>query len=137
MSEALGMVEYGEQEEHVFLGRELGRGRGYSEATQQEIDREVRRFIDSAYERAKELIVANRDKLDALAKALLEYESLDGVQVRAIVETGLMPPPLIPKSEGSSPQGSAPAAVVAAEKSGKLADEVPLPIAEGLSGAPA
>ena len=53
MSEKMGMVEYGEHEEHVFLGRDMGRARGYSEATAEEIDREVRKLIDDAYESAK------------------------------------------------------------------------------------
>ncbi len=103
MSEKLGMVEWGEHEEHVFLGRDIGRPRGYSEATAQEIDREVRKIIDDAYARAVKLITDNRDKLEIIAKALLEFETLDGNQVRDIIQHGSMrnppSPPARPRSE--------------------------------------
>src|SRR2546425_1174327 len=90
MSEQMGMVEYGEHEDYVFLGRDISRQRDYSEATAQEIDREVRKLCADAYARAKELILKNRDKLEAIAKALLEFETLDGAQIREIMEHGRM-----------------------------------------------
>jgi len=95
MSDKLGMVEYGAHEEHVFLGRDIGKNRDYSEATAQEIDREVRGLCDNAYARAKELLSANREKLETIAKALLEFETLDGDQIRDIIKFGQMknPPP--------------------------------------------
>ena len=95
MSEAMGMVEYGAHEEHVFLGRDIGRNRDYSEATAQEIDREVRGLCDNAYARARKLLAANREKLETIAKALLEFETLDGDQIRDIIKFGQMknPPP--------------------------------------------
>ncbi len=95
MSEKLGMVEYGGHEDQVFLGRDINRSRDYSEATAQEIDREVRTLVDDAYNRARELIMKNRDKVEAIAKALLEYETIDGAQTREIIEHGHMlnPPP--------------------------------------------
>jgi cell division protease FtsH len=101
MSEKLGMVEYGEHEDYVFLGRELTRNRDYSEATAEEIDREVRRLLDDAYQTAKQTLIANRDKLDAIAKALLEYETLDGQQIKELIEFGEMKNP--PRSV--TPQG--------------------------------
>ena len=79
MSEKMGMVEYGEHEDYVFLGRDISRARDYSEATAEQIDQEVRKLIDDAYGRAKEILLANREKLEVIAKALLEYETLDGV----------------------------------------------------------
>ena len=96
MSEKMGMVEYGAHEEHVFLGRDFGKNRDYSEATALEIDGEVRNICDSAYQRAKELLTANRDKLEIIARALLEFETLDGAQIRDIIKFGEMknPPPL-------------------------------------------
>jgi cell division protease FtsH len=105
MSEKMGMVEYGEHEDYVFLGRDISRARDYSEATAQEIDREVRKLCDDAYSRAKELLTTNRDKLEAIAKALLEYETLDGSQIREIIETGSMrnPPPAAPRKVGEPP----------------------------------
>jgi cell division protease FtsH len=88
MSEDLGMVEYGDHQEHVFLGRDMGSPRNYSEATAQKIDAEVKRLIDTAYERATDLIKTHRDKLDAIAKGLLEYETLDAKHIHEIMEHG-------------------------------------------------
>lgn len=106
MSDKLGMIEYGEHEDHVFLARDMAsRGRDYSEATAREIDAEVKAIIDAAYERAKSMLTHHRDKLDLIAKALLEFETLDGAQIRDLMETGQMsnppinepkPPPLPP-----------------------------------------
>ena len=113
MSDKLGMVEYGEHEDHVFLARDMGRARDYSEATAQEIDREVRRFVDEGYARAKALITEHRDKVELIAKALLEYETLDGDQVKELIETGTMknppykekaPPPLPPPPAEAVPE---------------------------------
>ena len=104
MSERLGMVGYTEQQEEVFLGRDLGRQRDYSDATAQAIDGEVKRLIDEAYQKAKEILLAHRREMEILAKALLEYETLDGLQTREIVETGSMKsppqarPPKLPES---------------------------------------
>src|SRR5205814_8447272 len=103
MSEKMGMVEYGEHEDYVFLGRDISRARDYSEATAEEIDREVRRLLDDAYQAAKDTLIANRDKLDVIAKALLEFETLDGVQIREIVDHGRLinPPPSVTPTTGS------------------------------------
>src|SRR6266567_1077450 len=97
MSEKLGMVEYGEHEDYVFLGRDISRARDYSEATAEEIDHEVRRLLDEAYQNAKQTLIANRDKLEVIAKALLEYETLDGLQIKEIIKHGRLinPPPNI------------------------------------------
>jgi len=107
MSDKLGMVEYGEHEEHVFLGRDLNRSRDYSEAIAQQIDSEVKRICDEAYARATKVITENRDKLDSIAKALLEFETLDGSQVRDIIEHGHMlnppPPPPAPQEPMAPP----------------------------------
>ena len=97
MSEKMGMVEYGQHEDYVFLGRDLGQGREYSEATAQEIDTEVRKLCGDAYTRATQLLTEAREKLEIIAKALLEYETLDGRQIREIIKEGrlLTPPPSI------------------------------------------
>jgi cell division protease FtsH len=98
MSDKLGMVQYGEDREYVFLGREMIRSKDYSETTAQEIDNEVKRIIDEACVRAKNLIETHRDKLELVANALLEFETLDGQQVVDIVTTGqFTPPPPTPK----------------------------------------
>ena len=104
MSEKMGMIEYGEGDEHLFLARDFSRMRDYSESTAQAIDAEVKSLIDEAYARATELLQANRPKLDLIAKALLEWETLEGSQIRDLIEHGEMknpphrepPPPPIP-----------------------------------------
>jgi cell division protease FtsH len=85
MSENLGPMTFGQKQELVFLGREIAEQRDYSEAVAQEIDREVRRFIDEAYSRAKEVLTTYRDKLIALAQRLIEDETLEGAELEAML----------------------------------------------------
>jgi cell division protease FtsH len=106
MSNRLGMVQYGDDDEYVFLGREMARAKVYSEFTAQEIDGEVKGIIDSAYKTAFDLITQNRDKLELIAKSLLEYETLDGTQVEEIVRTGKFTPPPPPATELGVPHGA-------------------------------
>jgi cell division protease FtsH len=107
MSDRVGMVQYGDNDEYVFLGREMARTKVYSEFTAQEIDAEVKSIIDSAYKRAKDILTVNREKLELIAKSLLEYETLDGDQVKEIVETGRFTPP--PPAPDVEPPRGAPA----------------------------
>ena len=100
MSDKLGMVKYGGDNEYVFLGRDMVRSKDYSENTAKEIDTEVKKLINGAYARALKLIEDNRDKLELIAKALLEYETLDGAQVEDIVKTGKFDPPSPPPKSG-------------------------------------
>jgi cell division protease FtsH len=93
MSDKLGNVLYGESQEYVFLGRDMMRTKDYSESTAQDIDAEVKRITDEAYRTAKQLIETNREKLEQIANGLLEYETLDGVQVTEIVNRGTFTPP--------------------------------------------
>src|SRR3989442_2125691 len=81
MSEKLGPLSLGKRHGPVFLGRDLVETRNYSEEIAYEIDKEVRRIIDECYERAREILIANREKLDRVAKALLERESLEGEEI--------------------------------------------------------
>ena len=106
MSEKLGNVLYGESQEYVFLGRDMMRSKDYSEQTARNIDDEVKRIIDEAYRAAKEIIDQHRDKLEMIAKALLEYETLDGLQVADIVRTGTFTPPPKPPSQMDPPMGA-------------------------------
>ena len=85
MSEELGPISYSEDQEHLFLGREVTRTRNHSEAIATKIDKEMRRMIDENYAVAHELISNNRDKLETLAKQLLKYETLTGDDVRALL----------------------------------------------------
>ena len=86
MSDKLGPLTFGKVEEQIFLGKEIARHQEYSEQTAVEIDREVRRVVMDNYNRAREIIDGNLDKLKLLAEALLEKESLDGDEVLAIIE---------------------------------------------------
>jgi cell division protease FtsH len=106
MSERMGMVEYGDHDDYVFLGRDMHKSRDYSEATAQEIDREVRKLCDDAYGRAREILNTHRDKLETIAKALLEFETLDGSQIRDIIACGQMKNP--PSSPGKPPKAEPP-----------------------------
>jgi cell division protease FtsH len=81
MSEKLGPVTFGKEDRQVFLGREMGRVKEYSEATALLIDQEIRGIIDWAMERAASLLSANMEKLTLLAEALLERETMTGTEV--------------------------------------------------------
>ena len=110
MSDKLGMVQYGDSNEYVFLGREMARSKDYSEHTAQEIDDEVKHIIDDAFKRARDIIDANRDKLEIIANALLEHETLEGSQVEEIIRTGKFtaPPPPPPVSPPTGAQAATP-----------------------------
>jgi cell division protease FtsH len=81
----LGPLTFGKKEEQIFLGREIAQHRDFSEETAIRIDSEVRKIVTEQYERATKIISENRDTMVRLAEALLEHESLDGVQIRRIV----------------------------------------------------
>jgi len=85
MSDAIGPVSYGERSDLIFLGREIAEGRNYSEMIAELIDREVTRILRTAYDRAKSILSENIDKLHAVAKALLERETLDAAEFRRIM----------------------------------------------------
>jgi cell division protease FtsH len=95
MSEKLGMIEYGDHEDYVFLGRDISRSRGYSEETARAIDHEIHHLVQSAYDRAKVIISANRETIELIANALLEYETLDAAHIEDLARDGKMrnPPP--------------------------------------------
>ncbi len=106
MSDTLGMVQYGNDNEHMYMGRDMVQRQDYSEHTAQEIDAEVKRIISEGYKVAKDLIDGNRDKLELIANSLLEYETLDGVQVQEIVDTGKFTPPPAPPQQVDPPSGA-------------------------------
>jgi len=86
MSEKLGPMVYGQKEELVFLGREIGEQRDYSEAVAEEIDEEVRRLVGEAYQEAQRVLDENRETLDAIAQNLIEVETLDAAQFAAFFD---------------------------------------------------
>jgi cell division protease FtsH len=118
MSERLGPRTFGRKEELVFLGREIAEQRNYSEKVAEEIDEEVRRIIDHAYQVAKKILMENRGKLDQIARRLIEVETLEGDDLQRVfnapldeqfppVETnGEQTPKEEPKPEGGEqPEG--------------------------------
>ena len=112
MSEALGTMVYGENEGEVFLGRSVTTHKNISEATMQQVDTEIRRIIDQQYALARRLIEENRDKIEVMAKALLELETIDADQIDDIM-SGKQPRPPKPSQSTQAPpppQDTAPTA---------------------------
>ena len=86
MSDKIGTISYGSDQNEVFLGRDLGRGRNFSEEIGAELDKEIKSFIDEAYKRAEDLLNKNISKLHAVSAALLEKEKLEGKEFVEIFE---------------------------------------------------
>ena len=86
MSETLGPITLGRKHDQVFLGRDLGRDRDFSEEIAKSIDQEIRRTVDRCYRMAEELIIQNKEKLNLIAEALLEKETLDSTEIAALME---------------------------------------------------
>ena len=86
MSEELGPLAYGENEEEVFLGRSVQKHQNVSEETAKKIDTEVRKIVDECYNKAKEILSEKMDDLHLLAKALIEYETLTGEEIKELLE---------------------------------------------------
>ncbi|MEN6616782.1 MAG: ATP-dependent zinc metalloprotease FtsH, partial [Syntrophorhabdus sp.] len=91
MSDKLGPLNYGKNEEHIFLGKEIARHRDFSEQTAQGIDEELKVLVDKCYSRAKDLISKHIQSLHALANALLEKEVLDGQEIDIIIRVADAP----------------------------------------------
>jgi cell division protease FtsH len=115
MSDALGTMVYGENEGEVFLGRSVTTHKNMSEKTMQQVDLEIRRIIDAQYALAKSLLEENRDKVEAMAGALLELETIDADQIDDIMQGKPPRPPKEPNSKISEadtpPLDAAPAMV--------------------------
>ncbi len=92
MSEVLGPITFGRRQEQVFLGRDISRDRNYSEEVAYTIDKEVRRLIEDAYDKTEEMLKTNRDKLDLIANALLERETLEGGELEQLLNEGKISP---------------------------------------------
>jgi len=86
MSDKLGPLTYGRKEELVFLGREIGEQRNYSEEVAKQIDEEIHRIITEAHDRAMEVLSNNRDKLDRIAGRLIEKETVDSDEFEALLK---------------------------------------------------
>ncbi len=86
MSEKLGPLSFGKESDEVFMGRDMGNGRAYSERVTEDIDKEIHRFVMNGYKRAMNILRENRGKLEALAESLLIKETLDRVQIDEIMK---------------------------------------------------
>ncbi|MGZ7030145.1 MAG: ATP-dependent zinc metalloprotease FtsH, partial [Terriglobales bacterium] len=94
----LGPLTFGKKEEQIFLGREIAQHRDYSEDTAIKIDQEVRRFVDSGYKSAVEILSSHREALTRIALALLEREVLDANEIKLVIEGKALPPVKQPSS---------------------------------------
>ena len=112
MTDSLGPMVYAENDTDPFLGRQMSRSSQMSEATMQKVDAEIRAIIDEQYHVARKLIEDNKDKMHAMAKALMEWETIDAEQVEDIMQGRPPRPPKVPDqpydsqppSAGNAPQ---------------------------------
>ncbi|MGD9787261.1 MAG: ATP-dependent zinc metalloprotease FtsH [Sulfuricellaceae bacterium] len=116
MSDVLGPMVYGENEGEVFLGRSVTTHKNVSESTMQKVDAEIRRIIDEQYKLARRLIEENRDKIEAMTKALLEWETIDSGQIDDIM-AGRPPQPPKPSQPPAPPADATPSAPAAPSSS--------------------
>ena len=91
MSKELGPLQYGDNEEEVFLGRSIARQQNMSEETAKKVDEEVKKIVDAGYQRAKKILTQKLEDLHKLAKALLDYETLSGEEIRDLVLKNTQP----------------------------------------------
>jgi cell division protease FtsH len=111
MTDALGPMVYGEDEGEVFLGRSVTTHKSVSESTMQKVDGEIRRIIDQQYALARQLLEESRDKVEVMAKALLEWETIDSDQINDIMSgRPPRPPKPTPTVQPPSPSDSSPSA---------------------------
>lgn len=107
LSDEMGPILYDEDESHQFLGSSQGGAKMKSGETTTRLDKEVRKIIDGCYEQAQKILEDNRDKLDAMADALMKYETIDATQLKDIME-GRTPRPPEDWNEGDSTGGNSP-----------------------------
>ena len=91
MSDKLGYVTFNAEDHEVFLGRDFSQGRNYSEKIAAIIDEEIKRIVDECYAECEKLLTDNREKLDNVANALVEYEKLDAKEFEEVFVTGVFP----------------------------------------------
>ena len=114
MSPELGPMTFGHRQDQVFLGRDIGRDKDYSEEVAAKIDKEIRKFIDEAYQKTESLLNENMDKLHLIADALIESETLEGEEIDQLMKYGK----ILSKEENTSEIGTPePAEVQPAESS--------------------
>ncbi len=126
MTDSLGPMVYGENEGEVFLGRSVTTQKNMSEKTMQMVDSEIRRIVDEQYALARKLIEENKDKIEAMTKALLEWETIDSNQIKDIMEGR---PPRPPKPPQTTSEQSA--EDVSSEEKNEETDIPPQGVAKG------
>jgi cell division protease FtsH len=115
-SDELGPIEFGENQEEVFLGHSVARTQNVSEATAQKIDQEIRKIIDDCYQRARQILTTRINDLHTLAKGLLEYETLTGDEIVALLKG--IPPVRAPYEEPEPQRGQGPSVPAAGRPRG-------------------
>ncbi len=115
-SDELGPIEFGENQEEVFLGHSVARTQNVSEATAQKIDQEIRKIIDDCYQRARQILTTRIADLHTLAKGLLEYETLTGDEIVALLKG--IPPVRAPYEEPEPQRGPGPSVPAAGRPRG-------------------
>jgi cell division protease FtsH len=107
MSDKLGMLQYGAPEQEVFLGHSVTQHKNISDATARIVDEEIRNIVDEAYDRAKTTLTEHLDQLHTVAKGLLEYETLTGEEIKALIrgEAIVRPEPADAPPPPSRPAG--------------------------------
>ncbi|HFA59061.1 MAG TPA: ATP-dependent metalloprotease, partial [Rhodospirillales bacterium] len=125
LSERLGPLAYGDEEEEVFLGRSVTQHKNVSDETAHVIDEEIRNIIERNYERAERILKENIDKLHAMAEALVKYETIDQQQIEDIMAGRTPRPPSDWEDDSSTPSGGSVAAD-GGDKEGKEKPEGPM-----------
>ena len=111
MSDLLGTMVYAENEGEIFLGRSITKTTNMSEETMRKVDSEIRKIIDDQYTVARNILEGNREKVEMMAKALLEWETIDSDQIDDIAAGRPPRPPKIPATGSSGSPPSAPSSV--------------------------
>jgi len=122
MSDRLGPLALGHKEEMVFLGRDLGHQKNYSDETAELIDREVKELVEGGLKRALSVLEANRDKLESLAQTLLEREQLDGEALAKVMRGETLPPLESPKNGDGATLSAGPEPEIIADKPSSATD---------------
>lgn len=125
LSEKMGPMMYEEDEGEVFLGRSVTQRKNVSAQTAMDIDNEIRAIIDRCYEIAKNILLDNREKLDMMADALMQYETIDSDQVNAIMQGRKPEPPKDWNDKGNAPVAETPVAEATLDSAAKGDDGLP------------
>jgi len=99
----LGPLAFGDNQDQIFLAKEISRNHGYSEETARRIDFEMHRIVEEQYQRAKDILIKHREALDKVSAALLEFETIEGKHVHEILETGAITSPILASTQRKLP----------------------------------